>query len=227
MKIKASGCLALMAATGFLACVSGSMPVRAAGTDTTASKSASATADKPVRQTARRSKHDAGRKSAKTTDTSDSKKAASSDVSNAGSVTSTGIPASVANANAELTSGGGNGNASAAKAGSTLVAADRPADAQQPAADSSVVASDQLNEVDRGLQQAQPAEQQQSAQQQAAQPEPAPAQPQTVAMAASGAAPVLASDESSAWDQTSLIGKIFIGFGALLTVASAARMFMA
>ena len=35
------------------------------------------------------------------------------------------------------------------------------------------------------------------------------------------------ANESSAWDQTSLIGKIFIGFGALLTVASAARMFMA
>ena len=35
------------------------------------------------------------------------------------------------------------------------------------------------------------------------------------------------SDESSTWDQTSLIGKIFIGFGALLTMASAARMFMA
>ena len=33
--------------------------------------------------------------------------------------------------------------------------------------------------------------------------------------------------ENSTWDQTSLIGKIFIGFGALLTMASAARMFMA
>ena len=42
------------------------------------------------------------------------------------------------------------------------------------------------------------------------------------------AAPVLASgNESSTWDQTSLIGKIFIAFGALLTMASAARMFMA
>jgi hypothetical protein len=40
-------------------------------------------------------------------------------------------------------------------------------------------------------------------------------------------APVLASSDSANWDQTSLIGKIFIGFGALLTVASAARMFMA
>ena len=36
-----------------------------------------------------------------------------------------------------------------------------------------------------------------------------------------------AISEPSAWDQTSLIGKIFIGFGALLTMASAARMFMA
>ena len=33
--------------------------------------------------------------------------------------------------------------------------------------------------------------------------------------------------EASTWDQTSLIGKIFIAFGALLTMASAARMFMA
>ncbi len=49
-----------------------------------------------------------------------------------------------------------------------------------------------------------------------------------VASANPPAAPVMASSqESSTWDQTSLIGKIFIGFGALLTMASAARMFMA
>jgi hypothetical protein len=36
-----------------------------------------------------------------------------------------------------------------------------------------------------------------------------------------------ASNDNSTWDQTSLIGKIFIAFGALLTIASAARMFMA
>ncbi len=41
-------------------------------------------------------------------------------------------------------------------------------------------------------------------------------------------APVAAAGgEHSVWDETSLIGKIFIGFGALLTIASAARMFMA
>jgi hypothetical protein len=38
---------------------------------------------------------------------------------------------------------------------------------------------------------------------------------------------VAASNEHSVWGDTSLIGKIFIGVGALLTIASAARMFMA
>jgi len=36
-----------------------------------------------------------------------------------------------------------------------------------------------------------------------------------------------ASDGNDEMDKTSLIGKIFIGFGALLTMASAARMLMA
>jgi hypothetical protein len=36
-----------------------------------------------------------------------------------------------------------------------------------------------------------------------------------------------ASNDSSTLDKTSMIGKIFIAVGALLTVASAARMFMA
>ena len=40
-------------------------------------------------------------------------------------------------------------------------------------------------------------------------------------------APAPSAIEHSIWDETSLIGKIFIGFGALLTIASAARMFMA
>lgn len=45
---------------------------------------------------------------------------------------------------------------------------------------------------------------------------------------AARSAPVMAaSGEHSVWDETSLIGKIFIGFGAVLTIASAARMFMA
>ena len=38
---------------------------------------------------------------------------------------------------------------------------------------------------------------------------------------------VVAGSQNATWDETSLIGKIFIAFGAVLTIASAARMFMA
>lgn len=69
------------------------------------------------------------------------------------------------------------------------------------------VAADQLNDVDRSLREGSPAPAV------SANPPPAPV--------------AAASGESSTWHQTSLIGKIFIGFGALLTMASAARMFMA
>ena len=37
----------------------------------------------------------------------------------------------------------------------------------------------------------------------------------------------MAGNDHSVWDETSLIGKVFIAFGTLLTIASAARMFMA
>ncbi|MCP4615855.1 MAG: hypothetical protein GY844_05415 [Bradyrhizobium sp.] len=72
--------------------------------------------------------------------------------------------------------------------------------------------ADQLNEVDKTLQEA------------------APPSQTTVAVAPTRPAAVAAKpapSETSTWDQTSLIGKIFIAFGALLTIASAARMFMA
>ncbi len=51
---------------------------------------------------------------------------------------------------------------------------------------------------------------------------------QNGAAAAPAAHPVVvAGSQNATWDETSMIGKIFIGFGALLTIASAARMFMA
>jgi hypothetical protein len=40
-------------------------------------------------------------------------------------------------------------------------------------------------------------------------------------------APIIVASPSDAWDQTSLIGKIFVGIGACLTLASALRMFVA
>lgn len=119
------------------------------------------------------------------------------------------VPPSVANANAQLVSAEAPDSARAmsAKASTILqAAADKPADTQ-PAAESQVVSPDQLNDVDRALHEARPL---------------------ALASAEAPAAPAMArSKEDSTWDQTSLIGKIFIGFGALLTMASAARMFMA
>ena len=219
MMIKASGRSALILATGLFVCFAGPSPTMAASADSTATilKSDSATAGKPVKLSARHWKRSASRKSGKVAAKSD--ETTKADVADAASDTSAAIPASVANANAQLTpanSPADSANAMSAKASTMLVAAtDKPAEAQ-PATDT-VVSSDQLNDVDRALQQT-PSTQQQ------------PPSTQTVAMAAvkaAPAAPALASGDSSTWDQTSLIGKVFIAFGALLTMASAARMFMA
>ena len=84
--------------------------------------------------------------------------------------------------------------------------------AENQNAENQVVEPDQLNDIDRALQQDSPPAQKAVIAATEAQPRPAP---------------VMASSQSSAWDQSSLIGKIFIGVGTLLTLASAARMFMA
>ena len=84
-----------------------------------------------------------------------------------------------------------------------------PADAKSS---NGIVAADQLNDVDRALQEG----------------STTPAALSAMASADPPPAPVTAARrEGSLWEQTSVIGKIFIGFGALLTMASAARMFMA
>ena len=71
-----------------------------------------------------------------------------------------------------------------------------------------VVAADQLNELDR-----------------AAEDKP----PLTLAKATidTPPAPAATVENSQPWEQTSMVGKVFIALGGLLTVASAARMFMA
>ncbi len=195
MTIKASGCSALILATGLFVCLAG--PSQAAtGADNAAAGSKSERASalhKHARHAARHWKSYAHRKSGEV--------ALKSDDGDKSSV----IPPSVADANAQMTSTdtpAGNARAMSARANDIL-----------QAADPQVVAADQLNDVDRALHES-----------------PPPAA--TLAMA-SADAPVAAATEpvmagsSSTWDQTSLIGKIFIGFGALLTIASAARMFMA
>jgi hypothetical protein len=218
MMVKASGRSALILATGLFVCFAGPSPVVAASSDSPAatSKSDSATTGKSVRHSARYWKRYTHRKSSKvaskSTETNQAADKDGTDISSAPA-----IPASVANANAQLASAdvpADSASAMTAKANTMLLAAaDKPAPAEaQGATDAAVVSSDQLNDVDRALQQT--------------------PSTRTVAMAVakpSPAAPVQASsgNEPSTWDQTSLIGKIFIAFGALLTMASAARMFMA
>ncbi len=92
-----------------------------------------------------------------------------------------------------------------------------PADAQAAAANQAAPSS-QLSDADRAARQddiRMPVIVTQQNQQ---------TQPETPPVRAN---PVLAGSQNATWDETSLIGKIFIGFGALLTIASAARMFMA
>jgi hypothetical protein len=179
--------------------------------------------NKYVKRSARHAKSYAHRKSSKLAlKSSRTEKAAAPDVVDNDGGGPTAIPPSVANANAQWASADtptGNAKAMSARANEILQttpanATDAQTDAQ-PAPDAQVISADQLNDVDRALQET---------------ARPAP----TLAMAsaetpAAPAAPVTAasSNESSTWDQTSLIGKIFIGFGALLTMASAARMFIA
>jgi hypothetical protein len=222
MTIKASGRSALIIAAGIFVCCSG--PLQAAGSadsDASAiSKQGSTAAGAPIvlkkYTKARHSKKYAQRKSDKVTSKSAAdNKAAEADAADNNGDSSTAIPASVANANAQLASA--DTPTGAAVKAMTVRASnivqnppDNAADAQ-PAADSQVVAADQLNDLDRALQDAKP-----------------PARLIKLASAEVPAAPVMASsNESSTWDQTSLIGKIFIAFGGLLTLASAARMFMA
>jgi hypothetical protein len=218
MTIKANGRSALILATGLFVCLAGPSQAAPASADNAAASSRSDNAaGAPIalnKYAKHGSRHYAHRKSSKLAlKSADSKKAAATDIADNDADSPTAIPPSVANANALASADTSTGNAAramSARANDILQSApDNPADAR-PAAEMQVVSADQLNDVDRALQESRP---------------PALA----LASADAPVAPVMASSsgESSTWDQTSLIGKIFIGFGALLTMASAARMFMA
>jgi hypothetical protein len=218
MTVKASGRSALILATGLFVCFAGPSQA-AAGADGAAASSKSESAagtpialNKYAKHGSRHWKKYAHRKSVKVAlKSSTGKKAAAIDVVADDGDSSSAIPPSVANANAQLASAdtpAGNAKAMSARANTILQATpDNPADAQ-PAPETQVVAADQLNDLDRALRENKASE-------------------PTLVMAAADAPVMASSNESSTWDQTSLIGKIFIAFGGLLTLASAARMFMA
>jgi hypothetical protein len=223
MTIKTSARPVLILATGVFVCFAGPSPV-AAGADDKAvadSKSASSESDRGAEEFvavkkygkhgSRHWKRHAHRKSGTVAlKSSPARKADATDVAAADGGVATAIPPSVANANAQLASAdalGGNARAMSARANDILqAAADKPVDAQS-AAEAPVVSPDALNEVDRTLPASDP---------------PAP----TMTTAAADAPAVESSNDSPSSDRTSLIGKIFMACGGLLTLASAARMFM-
>jgi hypothetical protein len=236
MMIKATGRSALILATGIFVCLAG--PSQAAvGTDNTAASAKPESAapvvlSKYAKHSAHHGKSYAHRKSStvaqKPSDKKDldkndlDKKDLPTEAAAGDNDNPSAIPPTIANANAQMAPTqmaatqtastdvpGGNAKAMSARASEIVQAT--PADAQTNV-DSQLVAADQLNDVDRALHAGNPpALVMASADTQAAAPTTASAN----------------SNEGSTWDQTSLIGKIFIGFGTLLTMASAARMFMA
>src|SRR4051812_13789331 len=213
MIIKASGRSALILATGLFVCFAG--PSRAEPGDETVT--ASTRSEKAGGAPVALNKFAKSRHSKKYTQRKSSKVALKSSVAKKTTLVaddtgndSTEIPPSIANANAQLASAepsppAGSARAMSAKANTMLLAAaDKPAEAPQ-AAETDVVAPDQLNDLDRALQESKPA-----------------APKLTMASVEAPAAPavpvVASSKEDSTWDQTSLIGKMFIAFGALLTM---------
>lgn len=215
MIIKASGRSALILAAGLFVLLTG--PVQAAtdgddsATEAKSENPATASPHRTFRHASHHGKSYAHHRShaiATKTDT-DNMKAVATEAATDDSKVLPEIPPSVANANAQMLLAGVQMSAVAAIPAGTDISAkpsDNPANTRSDN-ETVLVAADQLNDVDKALHESNPPSQA------AANPPPAPA--------------ATTASENSVWDQTSLIGKIFIGFGALLTMASAARMFIA
>ena len=228
MTIKASAGSALILAAGLLVGFAGPLPAIAAGADAdsaTVSKSDSATSGKSARQGSRslKKRHAHRKDTPAVSKSAESNKTDEKQVADASGGTPPAIPEWLANANAQMTAADAAAAPDSAKRMSAAMsekantvlqaAAEKPADAEPPA-DTAAAASDQLNETDRALHLQ----------------EATAGSSQTVALASTSrpaADGQAATNDSSTLDKTSLIGKIFIAFGALLTMASAARMFMA
>jgi hypothetical protein len=231
MNVKASARSALIIAAGFWVCLAS--PLQAAEDGRGAAPTTESAAGPPValNKFTKKSRHwkrvslhresvrissEASRQSAKTAEKNKATAVATMDDNH-----QSAIPASVANAHAQLAAADlpADMDSVSTKASDMLrtMAAKQLASADQEiptrAAAAELVSADQLNDVDRALSDAKSDDK-----------DKAPAA--TLAMAVAQA-PVMASTDDSTWGQTSLIGKIFIAFGALLTLASAARLFMA
>jgi ribosomal protein S20 len=225
MNMKTSGLSVLIIGAGLWMCFAG--PLRAAENDTGASDSTAQTEDtadvpdapiapKVVKHRAKKPAEAASLKSGKMA--SKALSARKTDDANAApdDAVPSSIQTSVANANARLQAGDAPAANNALKTVSSqadnMLRTVRQADpvaaqTDAPAVSAEMVPADQLNEVDRTMSD-----------------DKAPAPTLSMAVAQT---PYTTNNIDSTWNQTSLIGKIFVAFGGLLTVASAARMFMA
>lgn len=221
--IKASGRAALILVAGLFLLFGG--VAQAAPNSAESSKSDSAGNQADTAKPSKQRRHESRRASSKTAQKSDDKAdkkdtAANTSEPKAGidGTASTQMPPEVANAHAQLTATdmptAAAASAMTGRANDNVqAAADDTPNNTAPKAETQVVAPDQLNDIDRAVQQDNPPAQKAVVAATEAQPRPTPV--------------IASSQQSSAWDQSSLIGKIFIGVGTFLTLASAARMFMA
>jgi hypothetical protein len=243
MNIKASGRSALIIAAGFWICVSGPLQAAEDADGGIAAYKTEPAAGPPValNKFAKKSRHwkraSSQRKSvtvvardstepAKTSEKKISEKKKTLEADAALNDDSSALPPTVANANAQLASADAPADSATALSSQArdrlqvMAANQSDPQAQPPAANTELVAADQLNDVDRALSENRNDDKDKAASATLAMAvAQAPAQTQTQA--------AIVSNDDSAWGQTSLIGKIFIAFGGLLTLASAARMFMA
>lgn len=217
--MKASGHAALILLAGLFLLFGGAAQAAPSSAGKSDSAGKQAEAVKPGKQRRHASRHRDDGKAVQKSDDKDA--AAKTDEAKAGNdvAASSQMPPDVANAHAQLaapdTPTAAAGFAMTGRANDNVqAAADNTAapNAETQNAENQVVEPDQLNDIDRAVQQDSPPAQKAVIAATEAQPRPAP---------------VMASSQNSAWDQSSLIGKIFIGVGTLLTLASAARMFMA
>ncbi|MBI3698912.1 MAG: hypothetical protein HY242_00520 [Afipia sp.] len=221
MKIGTNG-IAAIAAAGFGLLVGFSMPASAEPTSTTAKKSANA----PV-ELAKFNKHKTHASVKSKTKTAETKSGAKlADAATRGKTNKSAdaldklaSSPSAANAHAELT------------AGNPLTQADEEARNIAAVDDGDVVvmngvqiaSADQLNDIDRAMTD----DKTEMKADDTAASAPAPQSRGVVKAVPSGERHILATDDRNPWSNTSLIGKIFVAFGSLLTLASAARLMIA
>ena len=217
MNITASRRSALFLAAGLWVCIAG--PVHAQESDTRAADPAAATEAAPAKPIALdkfNKRHNSKKVAAKSRKSDRADKTASkaadkpADDKSAKADAGATMPPAVANANAQLpaeTPTDMSGMAAQADSMQKWMGGRTDNAAMPPEDHAQVVAADELNEVDRALSDDKPA--------------------LTLARATIDTPAVVVSQDNTAWDKTSLVGKIFIAFGGLLTLASAARMFIA